>query len=168
MNLTELGIGVAISFNMFDAIAKDDTKKICALMNFYRKTYKAVGCIVIILGLSLTPFIKIICKSELPGNLNIYVLYLLYLLNTILTYFLYSYRTCLLHAHQQNNISNNISTITYVILSILQMIFLLMGKNYYYYVTLTIFATLINNIIVGIVTSKIYPTYKPERKFSRN
>lgn len=166
LNLTELGVGYAISFNMFDAIAKEDKNKICALMNFYKNTYRIIGCIVIVLGLIILPFINFICKSDIPNDINIYLLYILHLINTSLTYFLYAYKTCLINAHQQNHISNNINTVIHVLLDVVQAFFLLIGKNYYWYIIPIIFATIINNIVSAIITSKIYPDYIPDGELS--
>ena len=40
LNLTELGVGSAIVYHMYKAIAEDDEETICALLNFYKKIYR--------------------------------------------------------------------------------------------------------------------------------
>ena len=42
LNLAELGVGSAMIFSMYKPIAEDDEKKICALMNLYRKYYNII------------------------------------------------------------------------------------------------------------------------------
>ena len=37
LNLTELGVGQAMNYSMYRAIADDDDGRICALMKLYRK-----------------------------------------------------------------------------------------------------------------------------------
>lgn len=92
LNLAELGAGSAMIYSMYQPIASDDKKKICALMRLYKFYYRTIGCVIAFLGLLLLPFIPHLVKSDLPDNLNIYVLYLLNLGATVLTYWLFAYK----------------------------------------------------------------------------
>lgn len=160
LNLAELGVGSAIVFSLYSAIAKNDEKEICALMNFYKKIYRIIGTIVIAIGLVMLPFIKKLCNGSVPDDVNIYILYLMYLANSASSYFLYAYKNCLLTAFQQTYIANNVSTLVKVILNVLQAIFLLLGQGYYVYLGLAILATIAENIINAIFATKKYPDYK--------
>ena len=97
LSLAELGVGNAMVFSMYRPIAQDDTRRICALMRLYRKYYRLIGLAILTMGMALLPFIPKLISGEVPGELNIYVLYLLNLLATVLTYWLFAYRGCLLH-----------------------------------------------------------------------
>lgn len=77
LNLAELGAGSAMIYSMYQPIASDDKKKICALMRLYKFYYRTIGCVIAFLGLLLLPFIPHLVKSDLPDNLNIYVLSIL-------------------------------------------------------------------------------------------
>lgn len=100
LNLTELGVGIAMVYSMYKPIADDDTKTICALMRLYRLYYRIIGLVIAVMGGILTPFIPYLVKSDLPSGLNIYVLYLLNLAATILSYWLFAYKNALFQAHQ--------------------------------------------------------------------
>ena len=160
LNLAELGIGSAIVFSLYSAIAKNNEEKICCLMNFYKKTYRIIGIVVVIIGLLILPFINIFCNGDVPNDMNIYFLFLMYLFNTALTYFLYAYKNCLLSAYQQTNIINNVNTCVKIVLNLLQAIFLILGQGYYVYLILLILATMAENIINAIIVTKKYPNYK--------
>ena len=108
LTLAELGVGSAMVFSMYKPIAEDDTKTICALMQLYKVYYRIIGLIIAIIGLVITPFIPHLIHSDLPEGLNIYVLYMLHLASTVLSYWLFAYKNCLLRAHQRNDITNNI------------------------------------------------------------
>ena len=166
LNLAELGIGSAIVFSLYESIAKEDKAEICALMNFYKKTYRIIGFLVISIGLIILPFIKILCNDTVPNDIDIYVIYILYLINSSLTYFLYAYKICLLTAHQQTYVTNNINTIVYLLLNISQGIFLLLGKGYYTYLVLVILATISNNLLNACYVTKKYHQYKPDGNLS--
>lgn len=161
LNIAELGVGSAIIFTMYGAIAKDDDDMICALENYYKHMYRWIGTIIFIIGILIMPFIKNLCSGDIPDDINIYILYILYLINTVLSYFLYSYKTSLLQAFQKVYIINNVNTISKIIMNILQIIFLIMGRNYYTYVIVIILATIIENIINAVIVNKKYPKYKP-------
>ena len=88
LNLAELGVGTALVFSMYKPIAKHDTEMICALMNFYKKAYCVIGLVIMFLGIGLMPFLGIFIKSDIPANINIYILYLINLAGTVSTYFL--------------------------------------------------------------------------------
>ena len=75
LNLAELGIGNAMVFSMYKPIAEDDHDKICKLMNLYRLYYRIIGLVVGILGIAVVPFLSKLIKSDIPADVNIYVLY---------------------------------------------------------------------------------------------
>lgn len=58
-------------------------------MNVYRKIYLVVGSIILLAGLIITPFLTSLIKGIYPKDINIYVLYLIYLFNTVIGYYLF-------------------------------------------------------------------------------
>ena len=99
LSFTELGIGNAIVYSMYKPLAENNYQKVNALMKFYHKCYCAIGCSIICLGIIITPFIPRLI-SGYTLDLNIYQLFLLYLINTAVSYF-FSSRTSFLSASQQ-------------------------------------------------------------------
>ncbi|EOU1938069.1 sugar translocase, partial [Clostridium perfringens] len=77
LSLAELGFGVAIVYSLYAPLAKNDIKKIQAIMNFYKKVYMYIGIIIGILGICIIPFMDYIIKDNLYlNNLNyIYILF---------------------------------------------------------------------------------------------
>ena len=99
LNLTELGLSEAIVFCMYKPLAEDDNATICALYNYFRKVYKIVGTTIFGLGLLLIPFLHYFIKSDIPQELNIFVLYLMFLLDTSLSYLLFAYKNSISNLH---------------------------------------------------------------------
>ena len=167
LNFAELGFGSAIVFSMYKPIADKDCKKICALMNLYKKVYRVIGGIIAIIGLAILPFLEKIINGTYPNDINIYVLYLIYLFGTVSSYWMFAYKNVLLTAHQRNDIYSNINAIINMTKSIIQIILIILAKNYYLFVIMIPITSIMSNIVCAIITDKKFPEYKPEGKLTK-
>lgn len=160
LNLTELGMGSALVFSMYKPIAEDDKETICALLNLYKKVYRVIGCIILVCGLAIAPFIEFFIKGKTyPADINIYVIYLMYLFNTCCSYFLFAYKISLLRAHQRGDITSKITMTLTLIQQILQMGLLIIFKNYYAYIFIQPLFVIISNLINAYKVNKLFPEY---------
>ena len=82
LNLTELGFSEAVVHSMYKPIAEDDKESICALLCFYKKVYFVIGLVILGSGMLLLPFLPKLIHGTYPADVNLYALYLIYLLNT--------------------------------------------------------------------------------------
>lgn len=167
LNLAELGVGAAMVFSMYKPIAEDDTPRICALMGLYRRYYRLIGLVIGVAGLLLTPFVPQLISGELPGGLNVYWLYLLNLASTVLTYWLFAYRNCLLQAHQRLDLSSKITLVSSTLQYILQLVIIIWVKDYYLYVVVLMLTAVLNNILTAVVTKRNFPQYDPRGKLDK-
>ena len=156
LNLAELGVGSAMIFSMYKPIAEDDEKKICALMNLYRKYYNIIGLVILVIGILLTPFIPKLINGEVPKEINIYILYIMNLIATVLSYWLLAYRNSVLQAHQRLDVSSKITIVTDSFKYFFQLVALYFCKNYYLYVLAILITQLVNNIITAHMAKKMY------------
>ena len=161
LNLAELGVGSAMVFSMYKPIAEDDTERICALMGLYRRYYRIIGLVIGGMGLIVLPFVPNLISGEVPPELNVYWLYLLNLGATVLTYWLFAYRNCLLQAHQRLDITSKITLVSNTIQYLLQLAIIFWVKNYYLYVVVLLLSTAVNNVLTAVVTKKQFPQYEP-------
>lgn len=165
LNLAELGVGSAMVYSMYRPIAEDDTDTICALMALYRKYYRIIGSVILIAGGVLTPFIpKLIKMDTVPEDVNVYVLYLLNLGATVISYWLFAYKNCLLSAFQRNDISSKITMISSTITYILQFSIIYFWRNFYAYTVIVLLVGIVNNLITAVVVNKMYPKFKAKGK----
>ncbi|WP_302802128.1 lipopolysaccharide biosynthesis protein [Eubacterium ventriosum] len=162
LNLAELGVGSAMIYSMYRPIAEDDDEKICALMKLYRTYYRAIGLVIAIVGCILTPFVPELISGEIPKGLNIYILYLLNLGATVLSYWLFAYKNSILQAHQRTDIVSKATLITSTIQYILQILVLWFFRNYYLYVIVMLITQAVTNIVTAVVADKLYPQFKPK------
>lgn len=164
LNLAELGIGAAMVYSMYKPIAEDDEDQVCALLNLYKKYYRCIGIVILIAGLVILPFIPYLVKSDIPSELNIYLLYVLYLLSTVFTYWLYAYKNSLLQAFQRVDIISKVTLLTNTIQYVFQLIAILRFHNYYMYILSTLVLQIFNNIFTAFIVKRMYPQYKAQGK----
>lgn len=157
LNLAELGLSSAITFSMYDPIARNDNDCVCALLNFYRRAYLIIGIVISFFGLALVPMLPYLINGDIPSNLNLYVLYFLYILNIVLSYFMFGYKESILVAHQRSDISNNIMSVANILLYLMQISAIIYLKSYYAYIIVILISTIFSNIITGYITDKKFP-----------
>lgn len=171
LNLTELGVGSAMVYSMYKPIADDDKEKICQLMRLYRTYYRIIGLVIAVIGCILIPFIPNLISEDslasLPSGINVYILYGLNLAATVLTYWLFAYKNCLLNAHQRNDVVSKISIVITTLQYGLQIAAICAFKDYYIYVIVMLATQALTNIVTAIVTTKMYPDYKPVGKLPK-
>ena len=160
LNLAELGFSSAVVFSMYKPITENNKSEICALLNLYKKIYRVIGVVILLVGITLLPFLTNLISGSYPNEVNIYFLYIIYLLNTALTYFLFAYKTALLVAHQRSDVVSNIQSIVSIFQYIVQIMVLVIFKNYYLYLFIMVMSTIINNLMCSLRVDKMYPDYK--------
>lgn len=160
MNLAELGFGTAMVYAMYKPIAQDDRENVCALLNYYKIIYRWIGGVVLVVGMAIMPFLSHFIKDECPADINLYLVYFMYLINTVLSYWLYAYKSALLNAFQRVDVLSIISTITQTAMYIAQIVLLIFLKNYYVYLGVAILATISNNFLTSWNVDRLYPQYK--------
>ncbi len=112
LNIAELGVGSAMVYSMYQPIIDKDKVQICALLRLYRTYYRVIGLVIAVVGLVLTPFIPYLIKKDVPADTNVYIVYLLNLFCTVMTYWLFAYKNSLLVAHQRNDIASKVMLVT--------------------------------------------------------
>ena len=159
LSLAELGFNSAIVYSMYRPAAEGDTQQICRLLTLYRKLYMLVGSVILLGGLALVPFLPYLIQGDIPPDVSLYGLYFLYLADTVVSYFLFAYRESLLLAHQRRDISHMIATGVILLQYVAQAAVLLLWRNFYWYLMVTIVCTVVKNCAVALATRKRYPEY---------
>ncbi len=160
LNLAELGVGSAMVYSMYKPVEQKDTQTICALMKLYRRYYRIIGMVVLTAGVILLPFLPKLISGAVPQNINIYILYLLNLCTTVVSYWMFAYKSSLLVAHQRNDIISKVALGTNTFQYIIQLIVLILLKSYYIYLIIALAVQIITNIITAVAANKMYPQYK--------
>lgn len=156
LSLAELGVGNAVIFALYKPLAEHDEPKIASLVKFYATAYRIIGAVVAVVGLAMMPFLNIIISERPAIQESIYILYLLNLFNAASTYF-FSYRSSLIIASQRNYLVSLISYGVSFVQSIVQIILLLITKNYIAFLLAQTIGTFIFNVVVYMLAGRIFP-----------
>lgn len=157
LNMAELGFSSAIAFSLYKPMANNDEDTICSLLKFYRNVYRIVGVVILVAGIALMPFLPYLIKDSYPDTINLYILFLIYLVNTVFSYLAFAYKSVLLSASQRQDIVSNISTVLDAIKCVIQIITLMTWKNYYAYIAWNVVFTIANNLVIAYITKRRFP-----------
>lgn len=154
LSIAELGIGTAITFSMYKPIVNGDQDTISGLYYLYRKTYRIILIIIVVVGLSITPSIPYFADGN-TGTYNIYLTYVLFLSSTLITY-IYAHKTSFINAHMDNYVTSIIRSSGLILESILQVIVLINFKSFNLFLTTLIISNLLQWITTSIIFKRKY------------
>lgn len=163
LNFAELGIGTAIVYNLYKPLKEHDEAGVGVLVNFYKKAYFVIGLIITVAGLLLAPFLNYLIKDQPDVKESIYLLYILFLASTVVTYF-NAHKKSLLGADQKGHINNIYHQVVHTFQIVMQIVVLLLTHNYILYLLIQIFSNVLENILIARQTDKLYPFLKKYKK----
>lgn len=162
LNFAELGIGTAIVYNLYQPLKLHDEDQVSALVNFYKKAYFTIGAIILIVGLALTPFLTYLIKEQPDVKESIAVLYILYLLSTVVSYY-NAHKKSLLSADQKQHITNIYHQLVHILQILVQMCFLYLTRNYIIYLCIQIGCNVLENYLIARQVDLLYPFLKDKK-----
>lgn len=148
LSLANLGMESAIIFSLYKPLEEKNESEIKGYMNIYKVVYRIVGIFILITGLMLIPYLPNIIKDGLDIHENLIVIYMMFLLNSSISY-LYIYKKSLLIANQQQYIISKIHTYFILISNILQIIMIITFRAYIPALLLQLVCRVLENIIIS-------------------
>lgn len=157
LNIAEFGFSVVIVYYLYEPLVQNDTDTINRIMSWIRKVYHLVGSAIFIGGLLTTPFLTRVIHGSYPESINIYIIFLIHVLNSGISYYLFAYKETILVADQRKDLVSNINSVIKIAVNLLQFAALLIFKNYYLYLIVLVFGTVATNLWVNRTVSSRYP-----------
>lgn len=165
LNISELGISAAIVFSLYKPLTLGDREKVAASLRLLKRIYTIIGFVVLALGLMLMPFLRFIIKGD-TEVVNIYAVYIIYLMQSVLSYWFYSYKYCVLQADQKQYVVSLVGYIITVSTHVLQIAVLLLimktgllspSSGFLIYLSVNMVFVIVKNILVSNKVDKMYP-----------
>ena len=158
LSLAELGFGAAISYSLYKPLAFGEKEKIQALMKLYRKAYRTIGTVVLLLGFAFTPFLHILMKkvSDIP---HLYSIYWLFVINSGCSYFL-GYKRSVVVADQKSYIDSIYMYGFQILKHALQIVVLIVTGNYILFLIILLVSTIGENLAITLRVNALYPYLK--------
>ena len=152
LSLAEMGVGNAIVYSLYHPISVGDWAVVRSMMRLYQTIYRILAGIVLVIGITLIPFLPIIAGKPIK-NLTVY--YCILLFNSVVSYLL-TYNRSLIIANECNYIVSTVDFLTYLATMLLQITTLFLWKNYSVYLVLQVFFTVIGNVVLTIIVRRKY------------
>lgn len=170
LSLADLGISNAITFSLYKPIAENDKTKISQLMRLLKKAYVIIGISMLLIGTAVSPFLDKFVNFDTEIDINYTVIYFLFLFNSVSTYLFFSYNNLIIYADQKSYLTTKYEIVYSGLMLLLQLIVLVVTKNYYIYLVVPIVINIIKNYNISQKAKKLYPyiKLKPKEKLEKS
>lgn len=159
LSIAELGFSSAVTYSLYQPLAEGDEAKIRSIMAFYRKAYRIIGIAVFGIGLCLIPFLPYLMTGA-TDVINIYEYYILYLIQTSVSYLFFAYKATLLNADQKKYVTDLISYCIQILMNLIQIAVLLLWGSFFVYTVVMIVCSILTNIVTAWAVDRRYPYLK--------
>lgn len=132
LSLAEMGVGLAITYNLYEPLAKGDQKRVAQIMNLLKRFYRAIFWFIMITGLALAPWIQNLVNDIQVSLPYLRLVYVLFVFQTAAGY-LFSYKTLLLTADQNAYVQSKLNLIWRSVFAGLSLFAVAVLKNYIVY-----------------------------------
>lgn len=149
LSFSELGIGSAITFALYKPMANQDYRQIARLMHLYKTAYRMIAAVIFLGGLALVPFLDRIIADAPSVKEDLKIIFLLYVVNTAVSYLLV-YKSTLFTANQQAYILSFLNIGMVIVRTAVQLLVIICFGRFLLYLILTICFTMLQNIMISL------------------
>ena len=156
LNIAELGVGVAISYVLYEPLHQNNQDKIKEIIAVLKFLYQIIGAFILVGGIVLSAFIPMIFKDTGISMGVIYFGFYAFLASSLLGYYV-NYNGTLLCADQKNYILTGYFQLATSAKAITQMVLALYITSFYLFLFIELFFAGINSIIIQWKVNTTYP-----------
>jgi O-antigen/teichoic acid export membrane protein len=156
LSLAELGVGSAIMYGLYKPISENNYTKINGIITLFKKLYLFIALIIFLSGILFLPFLKFIVDDFIYQNINVPILFLFFLFNTISTY-IYSFRKIIFLADQNEYLISSTQQLINILQIFFQIFILIITRNVYFYLLIQGFFIVFSNLFFDSLAKKKYP-----------
>ena len=172
LSLANLGFDTAIAYKLYRPIEEGDRRRIQLLMKLYRQVYLVVGFVIAGLGLCLIPFLPYLAKDYdrlAQLGLNGVLIFLLYLFNTVSSYWFFAYKNAFVKATQKSYILTVAGYVIALCNSACQILVLIFTHDFVLYLLTQIGFTVLQNLLNAVICDRRHPYLreKTDERISR-
>lgn len=161
ISCADLGMSNVFNVFLYKPLNEHNENAISGAINYFRKAYKIVVILITFIGLAIIPFFPYFINTEIEF-IKVVIYYVLFLIGTLTTYFSMC-ETSLLFADQKHYVISKYQSIVLIIQNILQLIVIVLLKNYYLYLIILICSNILNTILIKKYVNKNYDYIKSNK-----
>jgi O-antigen/teichoic acid export membrane protein len=166
LSMADMGMSTAMIYSMYQPLAENNKKELSALTHYYGKIYYIIAVVVFSFGVVLIPFLDSIVNTEQDIQ-NLVIYYLLYLLNTVLSYLFVS-KTAITTSDQKQYHLNNYDSIFIIIQNFLQIVVIILFRNFIMYLIVQLVVSIARNAYIALKSVKMYPFIIEKNSLAHN
>ena len=166
LNIAELGLSVAVGYSLYKPLVEKDYEKINEILCLFKYLYRIVAIFITIVGIFITLFMDSFVTTNIDIS-EVRICFILYLIATVVSYLL-TFLNILPSADQRNYIVVKIQNSGKILKDILQILSLVVLKNFYIWLLIEIISNIIIYIYTNIKIKKDYKWYKEDNNKSLN
>lgn len=157
LSFAELGFGAAMTYAMYEPIAKNNDTQVIKLVQYYKLVYRVVALVVAIVGIVMLPFLPYVVNGADSISLfELRLYYCIFLFNTVVSYFV-TFKYSVVNAHQKNYIITKIDMVINSVTVVMQIIALLLFQNFTIYLLTNSALLLLSRIFISLYLNKKFP-----------
>lgn len=167
LNLADLGIGVAVQYQLYEPLVKKDNEKLSRILTASKRIYNTIGIIVLITGIIISFFIQYLIKNT---NYPIWYIQCAFLINVTgisLSYF-FVHKRLFLQANEDLGLINIIDLTVKIVTVVISLITTMIFRNYFIYLTINALYGVTSNLIVNYIFTKKHKEVKSNVKNIKN
>lgn len=155
LSLADLGVQSAITFRLYEPLARGREAEVNEIITLFRKFYWAIGGFIVLGGLVCMPFLKLLVTDVSYSMAYIRGAFFLQLLVSASTYFL-AYKRTLLYADQKQYMCSLVDIGCNLFFALVKFFVIILSKNYYLYLVVQVCQNVISNLIVNEICRRQY------------
>ena len=167
LNLSELGIGLSISYFLFKPIADNNHQKISDILSLLGYLYKCIDLFIVITGTLVSLFFPLFFENTTMSLGIVYFAYFSFLGSSAIGYFI-NYRQTLLDADQKKYLVSIYFQSFNILKSVLQILLAYYYKNLYIWVAIEFIFSIIQCIVLNWKIRKEYPWLQTNKAKGRS
>ena len=165
LSLAEMGVGTAITYNLYKPLRDHNEKKLAELINLFKNAYRAISALIFTVGLCILPYVHLFVSRIRIDLGYLRLVYFFFLVQTASSY-LFSYKASLLYADQKMYIVSKYTMIIKMLMAGFSILILILTRKYLIYLFCQIITTLAVNILISRKADCLYPFLKRSDRLS--
>lgn len=167
LNLADMGLAIAVQFNLYKPLADGDHKKVGQILNASKHIYNVIGIGMIVVGVILSFFIQFLIKEN-PYDLGfLRLVFVINVLSNASTYF-YVHKRIFVQVTENLHISNVIDSVMQIVCSVLKIIVVVVWGNYVAFVLIGAIQAFVSNYMHSVICDKKYPYLKEVKGYTQD
>ena len=156
LSLAEMGIGSAVSYNLYKPLSEGNKQRIEDLVSVFGFLYRKIGLFIMSIGMIISLFIPLVFKNTIFNYFLILFAFYCILTSSLLSYFI-NYKQIVLSADQKGYVVTGYLQGAGFVKTLLQMFFAYYWGNFYIWIILELLFSFLACLILNWKIKKTYP-----------